>query len=299
MKCSTARDRHHHARRRRRGARGVARLRAGRAPAQGRDPPQHGDREHEHRPRSWPQIHGESLRGGAGVRPAAGRGAGPARHHRRGTEGSAGKCEPLFKVLGKQTFIVGEEPAKANAVKIARNFLLATVIESLGEAFALVRKCGVAPHDFLKSWEHFAGLARLQELRKDDRRAGVDTGAVRHAARREGRRARAGHGARGRHGPAFRRTHPETPAGGDRRGPRGAGLGGARRQARRGRGAVDRLDRLLGGDRDRAGGGFRRLTKKSGARRAGLWSAIWIGLGVGFGALDRAAPWRRGRASPT
>jgi 3-hydroxyisobutyrate dehydrogenase-like beta-hydroxyacid dehydrogenase len=60
------------------------------------------------------------------------------------------RCKPLFEVLGKQTFIVGEEPAKANAVKIARNFLLATVIESLGEAYALVRKCGVQPGDF---WE--------------------------------------------------------------------------------------------------------------------------------------------------
>jgi 3-hydroxyisobutyrate dehydrogenase-like beta-hydroxyacid dehydrogenase len=59
------------------------------------------------------------------------------------------KCQPLFSVLGKQTFIVGEEPAKASAVKIARNFLLATMIESLGEAFALVRKCEVAPADFL------------------------------------------------------------------------------------------------------------------------------------------------------
>jgi 3-hydroxyisobutyrate dehydrogenase-like beta-hydroxyacid dehydrogenase len=59
------------------------------------------------------------------------------------------KCRELFSVLGKQTFIVGEEPAKANAVKIARNFLLATVIESLGEAFALVRKCGVEPQKFL------------------------------------------------------------------------------------------------------------------------------------------------------
>lgn len=59
------------------------------------------------------------------------------------------RCQPIFKVLGKQTFVVGEEPAKANAVKIARNFLLATMIESLGEAFALVRKCGVAPADFL------------------------------------------------------------------------------------------------------------------------------------------------------
>ncbi len=59
------------------------------------------------------------------------------------------RCRPLFNILGKQVFVVGEEPAKANAVKIARNFLLATVIESLGEAFALVRKCGVAPADFL------------------------------------------------------------------------------------------------------------------------------------------------------
>jgi 3-hydroxyisobutyrate dehydrogenase-like beta-hydroxyacid dehydrogenase len=60
------------------------------------------------------------------------------------------RCRPIFDVLGKQTFLVGEEPAKANAVKIARNFLLATVIESLGEAFALVRKCGVEPQKFLE-----------------------------------------------------------------------------------------------------------------------------------------------------
>jgi 3-hydroxyisobutyrate dehydrogenase-like beta-hydroxyacid dehydrogenase len=66
-----------------------------------------------------------------------------------GPKASIEKCNPLFAVLGKQTFVVGQEPAKANGVKIARNFLLATVIESLGEAFALVRKCGVEPADFL------------------------------------------------------------------------------------------------------------------------------------------------------
>jgi 3-hydroxyisobutyrate dehydrogenase-like beta-hydroxyacid dehydrogenase len=66
-----------------------------------------------------------------------------------GPAAALSRCEPLFKVLGKQTFIVGDEPAKANAVKIARNFLLSTVIESLGEAFALVRKCGVEPQKFL------------------------------------------------------------------------------------------------------------------------------------------------------
>lgn len=66
-----------------------------------------------------------------------------------GPKAALERCEPLFKVLGKQVFVVGAEAEKANAVKIARNFLLATVIESLGEAFALVRKCGVAPAEFL------------------------------------------------------------------------------------------------------------------------------------------------------
>ncbi len=66
-----------------------------------------------------------------------------------GPQPAVERCEPLLKVLGKQVFMVGTDAQKANAVKIARNFLLATVIESLGEAFALVRKCGVAPADFL------------------------------------------------------------------------------------------------------------------------------------------------------
>jgi 3-hydroxyisobutyrate dehydrogenase-like beta-hydroxyacid dehydrogenase len=67
-----------------------------------------------------------------------------------GPEAVLKKIDPLLRVLGKQVFVVGEEPEKASAVKIARNFLLACMIESLGEAFALVRKCGVEPRDFLE-----------------------------------------------------------------------------------------------------------------------------------------------------
>jgi len=62
------------------------------------------------------------------------------------------RCQPLLKAMAKQVFVVGTEPEKATAVKIARNFLLAVAIESLGEAFALVRKCGVdgaAFHDII------------------------------------------------------------------------------------------------------------------------------------------------------
>ena len=59
------------------------------------------------------------------------------------------RCKPIFGELGRQHFIVGPEPAHANVVKIARNFLLATIVESLGEAFALTRKAGVGPEKFL------------------------------------------------------------------------------------------------------------------------------------------------------
>jgi 3-hydroxyisobutyrate dehydrogenase-like beta-hydroxyacid dehydrogenase len=59
------------------------------------------------------------------------------------------RCGPLFETLGRRWFNVGHEAHQANIVKIARNFVLATIIESLGEAFALVGKSGVPPEQFL------------------------------------------------------------------------------------------------------------------------------------------------------
>jgi 3-hydroxyisobutyrate dehydrogenase-like beta-hydroxyacid dehydrogenase len=58
-------------------------------------------------------------------------------------------CRPVFGVLGSRTFVVGGEPHLASAVKIARNFLLASLVESLGEALALARKSGVDAAAFL------------------------------------------------------------------------------------------------------------------------------------------------------
>ncbi len=66
-----------------------------------------------------------------------------------GPKAAIERCQPLFKALARQVFVVGETPEQAAAVKIARNFLLATVIESLGEAFALVGKAHVSPETFL------------------------------------------------------------------------------------------------------------------------------------------------------
>jgi 3-hydroxyisobutyrate dehydrogenase-like beta-hydroxyacid dehydrogenase len=59
------------------------------------------------------------------------------------------RCRPLFDAMGQKTFIAGEEAQSANVIKLAGNFLITTVIESLGEAFAFGRKFGVDPHAFL------------------------------------------------------------------------------------------------------------------------------------------------------
>jgi len=53
------------------------------------------------------------------------------------------RCQPLFDALGQRTFIVSEAAPTANLVKFSGNFLIAAVIEGLGEAVTLVSKAGV------------------------------------------------------------------------------------------------------------------------------------------------------------
>jgi 3-hydroxyisobutyrate dehydrogenase-like beta-hydroxyacid dehydrogenase len=55
-------------------------------------------------------------------------------------------AQTIFGAFGQRTFVVSETPKAANLVKLSGNFLIATVIESLGEAMALVRKGGVDQH---------------------------------------------------------------------------------------------------------------------------------------------------------
>ncbi|MBV9319931.1 MAG: NAD(P)-dependent oxidoreductase, partial [Mycobacterium sp.] len=52
---------------------------------------------------------------------------------------------PLFDAISQRAFVVSEQPEAANLVKLSGNFLIASVIESLGEAIALVGKGGVDP----------------------------------------------------------------------------------------------------------------------------------------------------------
>jgi len=60
------------------------------------------------------------------------------------------RCRPLFDGVGRQTFVAGAEPWQANAVKLCGNFMIASMLETYGEAYATLRKSKVAPHLFLE-----------------------------------------------------------------------------------------------------------------------------------------------------
>ncbi|MDB5497241.1 MAG: 6-phosphogluconate dehydrogenase [Phenylobacterium sp.] len=59
------------------------------------------------------------------------------------------EAAPLLDAVGRETFIVSATPATANLVKLSGNFLLASVIESLGEAMALIGKAGIDRRRYL------------------------------------------------------------------------------------------------------------------------------------------------------
>lgn len=52
-------------------------------------------------------------------------------------------CQPLFRAIGQKTISIGAEPVAANLVKLSGNFLMASTIEALGEAIALIGKAGI------------------------------------------------------------------------------------------------------------------------------------------------------------
>src|SRR5256885_13826632 len=60
------------------------------------------------------------------------------------------RCRPLLDAMGQGVIVAGDDPGRANVIKLAGNFLLAAAIEAMGEAFALVRKYDVAPADLLE-----------------------------------------------------------------------------------------------------------------------------------------------------
>ena len=67
-----------------------------------------------------------------------------------GDEQALNRAQPLFDAIGQKTFLVGSEAWKANVIKVNGNFLLATLIETLGEIYAVLRKSEIDPKQFLE-----------------------------------------------------------------------------------------------------------------------------------------------------
>lgn len=55
------------------------------------------------------------------------------------------RVRPLLERLGQRLFLLGEDVAAANLVKLAGNVLTATTLESMAEVLALLRKGGIDP----------------------------------------------------------------------------------------------------------------------------------------------------------
>jgi 3-hydroxyisobutyrate dehydrogenase-like beta-hydroxyacid dehydrogenase len=67
-----------------------------------------------------------------------------------GPAGAIERIEPLLAAISERVWPMGNEPERANAVKLAGNFMIASALETMGEAAALAEAYGVAPAEFLK-----------------------------------------------------------------------------------------------------------------------------------------------------
>jgi 3-hydroxyisobutyrate dehydrogenase-like beta-hydroxyacid dehydrogenase len=63
-----------------------------------------------------------------------------------GNAAAVERVRPLLEHLGQRVFVIGEDVAAANLVKLASNVLTAMTLESMGEVLALLRKGGIDPH---------------------------------------------------------------------------------------------------------------------------------------------------------
>lgn len=60
------------------------------------------------------------------------------------------KFRSLLSAIGQKLFVINEDAPAANLIKLSGNFLITTVIESLAEACALMRKSDIDPRKFME-----------------------------------------------------------------------------------------------------------------------------------------------------
>jgi 3-hydroxyisobutyrate dehydrogenase-like beta-hydroxyacid dehydrogenase len=73
------------------------------------------------------------------------------------------RCLPIFDALGRGVSRLGDDPPAANVVKLSGNFIIASMLEALAEAFTLARKSGVEPAVFLEVFRSVMARAPIFE----------------------------------------------------------------------------------------------------------------------------------------
>jgi 3-hydroxyisobutyrate dehydrogenase-like beta-hydroxyacid dehydrogenase len=67
-----------------------------------------------------------------------------------GAHGAIEKVRPLLETMAAKLWPMGDSPERANAVKLAGNFMIVSAIESMAEASVLARAYGVSAVDFIE-----------------------------------------------------------------------------------------------------------------------------------------------------
>jgi len=73
------------------------------------------------------------------------------------------RCMPVLEAVGRGVTRLEGAPSRANVVKLAGNFLIASTINALGEAFALTQEAGVARETFLDVFSKVFGRSPIFE----------------------------------------------------------------------------------------------------------------------------------------
>src|SRR5258708_33222573 len=66
-----------------------------------------------------------------------------------GPQADVERCQPILDSLRQRTFVIGDDPAEANLIKLLGNMMSATALEMLAEVTAVVRKRGMDPQPFI------------------------------------------------------------------------------------------------------------------------------------------------------
>jgi 3-hydroxyisobutyrate dehydrogenase-like beta-hydroxyacid dehydrogenase len=67
------------------------------------------------------------------------------------------RSRELADAIGRRTFVIGQEPWQANALKLCGNFMIGSMLEAFGEAFAVMRKSEIDEHHFLEAMVELFG----------------------------------------------------------------------------------------------------------------------------------------------